>query len=99
MRLPETEHEYRNALVDAAEVGARKVLTELGLAKPYMKLREAYRAYGEGKVKRWIAEGLVEVKKDGPRNSSLRIDRIQLESLAKTSNRAHFFANNRTLKP
>lgn len=92
MRLPETEHEYRNALVDAAEVGARKVLIDLGLSKPHMKLREAYRAYGERVVKRWIAEGLVEVKKDGPRNASVRIDRMQLESIAKTCNRATYLS-------
>ncbi len=88
--LPQTETEFRNALVDAAHVGAQKALVDLGLAKPYLKLREAYRAYGEAIVKRWIAEGLVKVKKDGPRNASVRIDRIQLESVARTCNRATY---------
>lgn len=90
MRLPETEHEYLNSMVDVAELGARKILIELGLSKPYMKLREAYRVYGENVVKRWIAEGLLDVKKDGPRNASVRLDRMQLEAIAKTCNRATY---------
>lgn len=90
MRLPETELEYRNSLIDAAEVGAKKVLIELGLAKPFLKLREANRLYGEATVRRWIQEGLVDIKKDGPNNSAVRIDRMQLETIAKTSNRATY---------
>ena len=90
MQLPQTEIEYRNALIDAAEIGARKALQEAGLIKPYIKLREAYRKYGESIVRRWMAEGLIKTVKDGPRNASVRISRIEIETVAKTANRASY---------
>lgn len=88
--LPKTELEFRNALIDAAEVGAKKALQEVGLMKPYLKLREAHRMYGEAVVNRWIKEGLVRVIKDGTRNASVRINRIEIETVAKTANRASY---------
>lgn len=87
MLLPQTEIEFRNALIDAAELGARKALEEVGIAKPYLKLREAQRLYGQSAVNRWIKDGLIKVVKDGNRNSSVRISRIQLETVAMVSNR------------
>lgn len=90
MQLPQTEIEYRNALIDAAEIGAKKALQEAGLIKPYVKLREAYRMYGESIVRRWMAEGLIKGLKDGPRNASVRISRIEIETVAKTANRASY---------
>lgn len=90
MQLPKTEIEYRNALIDAAEVGATKALCDVGILKPFMKLREAQRKYGEGIVNRWEKEGLIEFIKDGPRNSSIRIDRVKIETVAKASNRATY---------
>lgn len=92
MRLPETEIEFRNALIDAAEVGAAKALIEVGALKPYFKLSEAYRIYGSGIVKRWIKEGLITPIKDGDKNANIRIDRIQILTLAKTCNRASYFS-------
>lgn len=53
MQLPQTEIEYRNALIDAAE-------------------------------------GLIKGLKDGPRNASVRISRIEIETVAKTANRASY---------
>lgn len=90
MILPQTEIEYRNALIDAAELGAVKALIEVGQIKPFLKLREAQRKYGSSIVVRWEKEGLIDFIKDGPRNSSVRIDRVQIESVARTSNRATY---------
>ena len=90
MLLPQTETEYRNALIDAAEIGARKALEAAGLMKPYYKLREAQRLYGSSVVNRWILEGLVHAIKDGNRNASVRINRLQIEIVAKTSNRSNY---------
>lgn len=94
LRLPETEIEYRNALIDAAEVGAKKALQEAGIMKPYLKLREAHRIYGTGIVNRWISEGLVRLIKDGDGTASIRIDRLEIETVAKTSNRASYLSTN-----
>lgn len=94
MTLPQTELEYRNALIDAAELGAKKALEQAGLMRPYMKQREAYRLYGESVVKRWIKEGLLKQIKDGNRTSTVRIDRMQIETLEMTSNRATYLSTN-----
>jgi hypothetical protein len=88
--LPQTEIEFRNALIDAAEIGAKKALQEMGLIKPYLKLREAYRLYGESIVKRWIQEGLIKPLKDGDRNASVRISRLEIDTVARTCNRANY---------
>ena len=90
MRLPKTEIEFRNALIDAGEIGANKALQKVGLLRPFLKLREAQRIYGESVVNRWIQEGLLQPVKDGERNSTVRIDRIQIETVAMTSNRASY---------
>lgn len=90
LRMPQTELEYRNALIDAAEAGATKALMDVGLLKPYLKLREAQRLYGEAIVNRWIREELVRVIKDGTRNASVRIDRLELLTVARTANRATY---------
>lgn len=90
LSLPETEIEYRNALIDASNIGAMKALIEVGQLKPYLKQREAFRMYGEAVVKRWISEGLVNLIKDGDGNASVRIDRIQIEAVARTCNRSTY---------
>jgi hypothetical protein len=90
IRLPQSETEYRNALVDAAQLGAQKALEVAGVSKPYLKLKQAQRLYGEAVVNRWIEEGLVKKIKDGPNNASVRLSRVELEAVAMTSNRATF---------
>ncbi len=90
MNLPQTEIEFRNALIDAAELGAIKALVQIGTLKPYLKLNEAKRTYGPAIVERWINEGLITPIKDGDNNASVRIERIQIETIAKTCNRATY---------
>jgi hypothetical protein len=89
LRLPETETEFRNALVDAAELGALKALAHVGALKPYISMREAFRRYGEAIVKRWIDEGIVTPHQDGP-GAKKRIDRVGIEAIARASNRASY---------
>lgn len=69
LQIPITEIEYRNALIDSDELGAKMALKEAGLIKPYLKLVYAKRLYGTQTVKRWIAEGLIKPIKDGDRNN------------------------------
>lgn len=89
LRIPQTETEYRNALVEAAELGAKRALEGAGLLRPYLKQSEAFRLYGESQVKRWIKERLILPQKDGNNTSTVRLDRLKLESLAKASNRTY----------
>jgi hypothetical protein len=90
IRLPQTETEYLNAIVDAAKMGATAALAEAGITKPFLKLCEAHRLYGRSVVDRWIKEGLVKPLKDGNRNAGVRIDRIKIEAVARTYNRATY---------
>ena len=61
-----------------------------GHIKPYLKLREANRLYGPAVVKRWIQEGLVTAIKDGDRNASVRISRVEIAAVARTCNRTTY---------
>lgn len=87
MRLPETELEYMHCLADAAELGAKRALQEAGIMRTFLKLTEAYRLYGRGVVDRWLQEGLITGVKDGNHTSTVRIERNQIELVAKTANR------------
>jgi len=89
--MPKTVTEYRNNPVKMAELGAIRALEMAGLSKPYLKLREAKRLYGPGTVDRWIAEGLIHPIKDGENTSSVRIRRIEIEAVAKSSNRVSYY--------
>jgi hypothetical protein len=76
--LPQTEVEYRNALIDAAEVGAEKALIEIGSKSPVIKRTDAERTYTKRTIKILLKAELIELKKPGERNSAAHFDRIQL---------------------
>ena len=90
LKLPQSRVEYINALRDASEMGAIKALEAAGLIKPYLSEREAKRKYGPKIVARWIKERLVIVLKDGDATASKRIERLQIEAVAKSANRATY---------
>ena len=77
-------------LQDAAELGAKRALANTGLIKPYISRADASRAYGKRNVDRWIKEGLITLVKDGQGSAKLRIDRIQIEAVAKANNRPSY---------
>ena len=88
------EKHLKDLLSDAVEIGFKKglmtsTMSEIKL-KPYISKREAHRLYGRAIVERWIKEGLVKEIKDGDNSSTVRIDRIQIEIIAKSSNRSSF---------
>jgi hypothetical protein len=87
-------HELRNLLMDAAELGAKKALINAGKLKPYLKKSEAYRLYGRSVIDRWIEERLITPRKDGDYSATWRIDRIELEAVAKASNRTTYLSVN-----
>lgn len=81
----------RALLVESAEAGAMKALTEVGLLKPYLSKQEAYKLYGRSDVDRWIKEGLIKPERDSF-TSKWRLDRVVLKSISSASNR-HTFLN------
>lgn len=72
--------------------GALRALEMAGLLKPFLKLSEAQRLYGEATVRRWIREGLINPVKDGDATSTVRIDRLQIEAVSKSANRATYMS-------
>jgi len=89
--LPESEVEFKKTIQTVTELTTYAVLTKLGLLQPYLSLNEAYKMYGEGTVDRWVREGLIHKIKDGDGNSPVRINRVEIESVAQTSNRAEWY--------
>lgn len=75
-------------LADAAEMGANLALTKAGLLGATISKSEAYRMYKRGKVDKWLREGLLTPHKDvGVRSAKWRIDRNEIEAIAKSDNR------------
>jgi hypothetical protein len=97
------EKHLKDLLADACEIGFKKGLMTAPLMvtqmKPYISKRESYRLYGRRSVDRWIAEKLVREIKDGENNSGIRIDRIQIELVAKACNRANCMTTRKTVSP
>lgn len=60
-----SEYKLAAMLEKATEAGANKVLTELGLKKSQISQREAYRRFGEARIKRWRIDGKVRPAKIG----------------------------------
>ena len=80
----------KQLLQDAAELGGMKALTGAGVLKPYLSQSEAGRIYGRANVERWIKERLIIPIKDGPASAKVRLDRVKLEAIAKSSNRPFY---------
>jgi len=83
--------ELKNLLADAVAIGGRRIQIETKQISPYISKSEAYRTYGRRMVDRWLKEGLIKVSKDGDSSHKIRINRIQIESIAAASNRVSFF--------
>jgi len=94
IQIPQTEIEFRNALIDAAEAGARKALIDVGVISPTMNMTEAYRIFGRRNVDKWVRMGLVHKIKDGDKNHAVRIDRMEITGVAKVSQREAFYQIN-----
>jgi hypothetical protein len=89
--IPQSEVELQNIIQSVVELTTTSVLSRLGLLKPYISLNEAYKIYGEGTVERWCREGLIHKIKDGEGSSPVRINRVEIESVAKVSNRTAWY--------
>lgn len=93
-----TKQQLANLLTEAAELGALKALAAAGTIKPYLNKSEAFRLYGRANVSRWILEGLLTPRKDGNDSAAWRLDRVELEAVAKASNR-HTYLSVEERKP
>jgi len=68
----------------AAQLGALSALIKTGKVKPYLNKSEAFKAFGRATVENWVRDGLIIVRKDGDHSAAWRIDRFEIELLAKS---------------
>ena len=85
------EKHLKNLLANAVEIGFKKglmtgTISETKL-KPYISKTQAYKLYSRRNVDFWIKNNLIKEIKDGNNSATIRLDRIQLEIVASTSNR------------
>ena len=76
----------REIIIECTKIGSQQALMDAGLTPQFISQRKAYDLYGEGRVKRWVAEGLVHRKKDGDNNSTVRFDKQELSAVSLQSN-------------
>ncbi|WP_432328114.1 hypothetical protein ACRQ5D_34195 [Mucilaginibacter sp. P25] len=75
---------------DVAELAAITTLVKAGLLKPYLKKSEAFNIYGRRNVDRWLSNGLLTPRKDGGHSAAWRLDRVELETIAKATATYHY---------
>ncbi len=93
MEMTLDARQIRILMQDSMELGVKKTLVELGLLTPYLSKQQAYKMYGRAQVDRWLKEKLIGKIKDGTNTSSMRLSRMELEMVAKTSNRMSWYTN------
>jgi hypothetical protein len=71
----------KQELIDIAELGARKAISRLGIIRDEISQREAYRLFGEGRVKVWKQRNMISRVKMGEKNSKATYSLIELEVL------------------
>ena len=76
----------KRLFISAVKIGFEKGLSTQGVLKPYLSKSQAYKMYGRAKVDGWITKGLLKEMKDGENSSTVRIDRVEIEMVAATSN-------------
>ncbi|NHA02520.1 hypothetical protein G7092_01865 [Mucilaginibacter sp. HC2] len=75
--------QLRTIVREAAELGAIIALVRTGKIPPYLKKREAYRRFGKCYIERLLAKGELTIRSDGNHSAAWRIDRIEIEAIAR----------------
>lgn len=88
-------YELKNLCKDMAELGAANYAKMLFPAKDLISQREAYRVFGEARVKDWVRRGLVNKVRNGEtKNSKILYSRAELLAVEK-SEKLNFYINNK----
>lgn len=78
-------YELKNLCKDMAELGAANYAKMLFPAKDLISQREAYRSFGEARVKRWVTQKLVNKFRDGTtQRSKVLYSRAELLAVDKS---------------
>jgi hypothetical protein len=72
-------YELKNLCMEMSELGAAQYQLSQAPASDEITQREAYAIFGEARVKRWVAAGLVSGRREGRSvNSPKRYSRVEL---------------------
>lgn len=78
-----SDTDLKRLLTAAAEIGAINALQKTGVAKKdEISQREAYRRFGESRVKLWAHRGLIKKIKLQEKNSKVTYSLCELEALS-----------------
>lgn len=78
-------YELKNLCKDMAELGAANYAKMLFPAKDLISQREAYRSFGEARVKRWVTQKLVSKFRGGTtKRSKILYSRAELLAIDKS---------------
>lgn len=75
------ENQLRHMLATAAEMGAKRALTDAGISKTEVSKAEAYRRFSRKSVDGWITSGKLKPIKRG---SSVKLSLMSMEGLSQT---------------
>lgn len=88
-------YELKNLCKDMAELGAANYAKMLSPAKDIISQREAYKLFGEARVKDWVRRGLVNKVRNGEtKNSKILYSRAEILAVEK-SEKLNFYLNNK----
>ena len=79
--MPLTLIEEKELRIESASLGAEIVLRKLGIVRDEISQREAYRLFGEAKVRSWVNQNLVQRIKTGASTSNVTYSLIELETI------------------
>lgn len=74
--------EEKHLRIESATLGAEIALARLGLIRDEISQREAFRLFGEGKVRSWINAGYTKGIKGEGLNSKKTFSRVELQTIA-----------------
>lgn len=66
-------YELKNICKDMAELGVAQYIRETAPAEDTISQREAYRMFGEARVKNWLKMGLISAQRKGVGRNSKRL--------------------------
>lgn len=78
-------YELKNLCMDMAELGAANYAKRVTPEKDVLSQREAYKSYGEARIKRWVRQGLAHTTRSGTtERSKLLYSRAELLAIDKS---------------
>lgn len=82
--------EMKNIIAEAVKLGIMQFQVETLNLPRYLSKNKAFKMYGRRLVEFWIDSKLIKEIQDGP-GKQIRLDRVELEQLAATSNRVAYY--------